>query len=146
MIMMSSRGPWSLLEDLVGLQGDFNRLFGDGGWRVRAGRALYPPLNVWQSADGLVVDAELPGVDPSAVELSVEDGRLTISGERSNGGEPGEGAACRERTEGKFSRSVELPFRVNSDQVKATYKLGVLRVTLPRAEEDKPKRIAVQAA
>ncbi len=146
MIMTGNRGTWSLLDDLVSLQGEFNRIFGDGRAGAGVGRALYPPLNVWQTPDGLVVDAELPGVDPAAVEIAVADGQLAISGQRSTGAEPAEGVACRERPEGSFSRTLQLPFRVNQDQVKASYKQGVLRVELPRAEEDKPKKILVQAA
>lgn len=137
-------GPWALMDELMGIQQDFNRLFEaptPGGVR---GRRRSPLLNIWESPDGLVVDAELPGVDPERVELAVENGVLTISGRRESEAGSQDRYQRRERPDGEFSRSVELPFRVESGAVKATYRHGVLRVTLPRAEADKPKRIAVK--
>ncbi|MCE9614276.1 MAG: Hsp20/alpha crystallin family protein [Lentisphaerae bacterium] len=140
------QGPWSLLDDLVSMQDDFNRLFDDRNGVSRFGRRSYPPVNVWQSADSVIVDAELPGVDPNAVEISVVDGALTLSGKRAGELDQAETVHQRERQEGEFSRTIQLPYRVDADKVLATYRNGVLRVTLPRAESDKPKRIQVKAA
>ena len=89
---------------------------------------------------------ELPGVDPKSVDLSVVGHVLTLQGERTE--EPGVKAEeyhRRERATGKFARSVRLPFEVESDKVHARFENGVLRVTLPRKESTKPRRIAINA-
>jgi HSP20 family protein len=107
----------------------------------------FPALNVWTNADGLLVTAELPGVDAGDLDIAIVDKTLTLSGKREAAEIP-EGARYhrRERGCGQFSRSIQLPYRIESDQVEATFKNGVLTVNLPRAEEEKPRRITVQAA
>jgi len=107
----------------------------------------FPLLNVWQHGDECVVTAEVPGVDPSKVSVAVNGDVLTIEGER----EPdklGEDDVyhCRERGCGRFARGVRLPFEVEGGSVKATYARGILRVSLPRKECTKPKRIAVETS
>jgi HSP20 family protein len=107
----------------------------------------YPAMNVWTNEDGVVVTAELPGIDPDALDIAVVENTLTLSGER----EPvelGEGEVYhrRERGYGKFTRSFQLPFNVEADKVQAVYEKGVLNITLPRAEADKPRKIIVKAA
>lgn len=142
----SGTGSLGLLDELLGLQDDFNRLLDDGtgaGYRVRR---TYPLVNIWESADGLVVDAELPGINPEQVDIAVANGLLTITGKYPEPEGDAKTYQRRERAEGEFTRSFELPYRVDAETVTATYKNGILRVTLPRAEADKPKRIAVKAA
>ena len=139
-------GPWGLLSDLVSLQDEFNRLLDDGSVAYRYGRHRFPPVNVWQSADRVIVDAEIPGVEPDAVQIDVANGEVTISGKRPALDAESDAVYQRERPAGEFSRSVRLPYRVDADQVTATYRNGVLRVTLPRTEADRPRRIQVKAA
>ncbi|MCC6143705.1 MAG: Hsp20/alpha crystallin family protein [Candidatus Hydrogenedentes bacterium] len=141
-----SRGPWTVLDDLVSMQDEFNRLFDQRGLGPYFGRQRFPPVNVWQSDDTVVVEAELPGIDPNEVNISVADGEVTLSGKRVSELGTADTVHQKERPEGEFARTVQLPFRVDAAQVQATYKLGVLRITLPRAEADKPKRIVVKAA
>jgi len=142
------RNSWSLFDELESLQADMNRAFSDQGndrpWR---GGATYPLMNVWSSPDGLVVDAELPGVDPKDVDISVRGDELTLRG-KVNARESRKGETyCRcERPTGEFVRTLRLPFRADANAVKANYKNGVLRLNVPRSEEDKPKRIAIEAA
>ncbi|NKB69524.1 MAG: Hsp20 family protein [Candidatus Latescibacteria bacterium] len=106
-----------------------------------------PPLSAHSSDDEVVVKVELPGVVGKDVDVSVEDKILTIKGVR-----PGEKAGedekyyRRERWTGEFARSVELPFQVETEAVEAQFSNGVLTVKLPRAEANKPKKIAVQSA
>jgi HSP20 family protein len=138
--------PRAMMDDLAALQGEFNRLFGADGLPGRAPRFRYPPLNVWQSEDGVVVDVELPGVEADSVDVTVANGVLTVSGKRDGMDDEKVGNIRRERATGDFSRSVRLPFRVEEGGIAATYRHGVLRISLPRAEEDKPKRITVKAA
>ena len=106
----------------------------------------YPPLNVWSTAEGLVIDAEMPGVDPQAVEISVVGDELSLHG-KVNAQEPaaGEIVLRRERPAGEFERTLQLPFRANAGAVKATFKNGILRISIPRSEEEKPRKIAIEA-
>ncbi len=103
-----------------------------------------PPLDVYEDKDNLYVRAELPGMKKEDIELSLHDGSLSISGERKTEKKHEEGEVYRaERFFGRFQRTVTLPTAVQVDKVKAEYKDGVLTVTLPKAEEAKPKRIDV---
>jgi HSP20 family protein len=147
-LMIGPRNPWSIFDELESLQADMNRILAApeaARWN-RGGRA-YPPLNVWSSAEGLVLDAEMPGVDPQDVELAVDGDALTLRG-RVNAAAPAEGETVlrRERPAGEFQRTLQLPFRANAGAVKATFKNGILRVAVPRAEEEKPRKIAIEAS
>jgi HSP20 family protein len=107
--------------------------------------APFPAVNLWTDRDHALVTTEIPGVNPENVDLSVENDNLTISGSREP--EPmGEEDRIRrrERGSGEFSRTVELPFPVEREQVAATYADGVLKVKLPRSEASKPKKIEIQ--
>lgn len=143
------RSSWSIFDDLESLQAQMNGMLnarGNAGtWR--RSRPVYPLLNIWSSADGVVVDAELPGVDPREVDVSVMGDELTLRG-KINVQEAAKGETChrRERPSGEFSRTVQLPFRADSAKVKASFTNGLLRVTVPRCEEEKPRKIAVEAA
>jgi HSP20 family protein len=144
------RSAWSIFDELDSLQDGMNRMLSDGerGPRGRAWRrgATYPLMNIWTSADGIVIDAELPGVDPKEVDISVMGDALTLSGKVNTGEAPeGETYHRRERPAGDFARKLQLPFRAASDGVKANYTNGVLRVTVPRSEEEKPKKIEIEA-
>ena len=106
----------------------------------------YPALNIWTSENGLNVTAEVPGIKPEDIDISVVGETLTLSGER-HSDELQEGAQYhrQERGYGKFTRSIQLPFPVDVNKVEATFKNGVLQVALPRAEADKPKKIVVKS-
>jgi HSP20 family protein len=86
---------------------------------------------------------ELPGMRKEVIDISLHDGTLTISGERKRESNNGETAQRTERYVGTFRRSIALPTRVDPSKVSATYKDGILKVTLPKAEEAKPKQIQV---
>jgi HSP20 family protein len=104
-------------------------------------------MNVWSSKEGLVVDAELPGVDPNAVEVSVKGDELKVKGSV-GAGELVEGVVVhrRERATGEFERRLQLPFKADPAGVKASYRNGVLRIQIPRAEEAKAHKVVIQAA
>ena len=141
------RSAWSIFDELESLQESMNRAMrNQREARGRSGGA-YPLLNVWTSDDGLMVEADMPGVDPSEVDVSVMGDQLTISG-KINTLPHAENTVVhrRERPHGEFSRSLKLPFRVDNQQVSAQFQNGILRVKLPRSEEEKPRKIAVQAA
>jgi HSP20 family protein len=107
-------------------------------------RAWAPALDVHEDKEGFTIRAELPGMKREDIEVSVQDGALVISGERAEE-KVNEGTEVhrQERYFGRFSRALTLPTAVAGDKVKATYKDGILTVVLPKAEEAKPKRIAV---
>jgi HSP20 family protein len=105
-----------------------------------------PFLNVYTNGESAMVTAELPGVSPEDVEISVVGETLTIHGDRKSE-EVDEKATYhrQERACGQFNRSIELPFIVESDKVSAKLEKGLLTITLPRAEQDKPRRISVNS-
>ena len=106
-----------------------------GGWA--------PALDLHQSNDNIVAVVELPGMRKEDIEISLQDGMLIVSGERKEETGPENGATRTERYTGKFRRSMTLPSRVDVNKVSATYKDGILTVTLPKAEEAKPKQIQI---
>lgn len=141
------RQPFSWSE-LDRLRQDFDRLFDSSLPRIYRQRArAFPAVNMWTNdEEGVVVMAELPGVDADGINISVTADTLTISGSR----QPDDGPAAeqyhrREQSYGDFSRVVQLPYTVNNEGVEASVNKGVLRVYLPRAEAEKPKQITVKA-
>lgn len=110
-------------------------------------RPSFPALNVWTNEDGAVVEAKLPGVNPDDIDISVEGQTVTIAGSRTHDElAESEKYLRRERRSGNFNRSFELPFTVDTDKVEATFKNGILNITLPKSEVEKPKKIAVKSA
>ena len=108
--------------------------------------AAYPALNTWQDGDFAYVEAELPGLTIDDVEVYVLGNEITLSGERKL--EEGEGAAWhrRERSQGRFSRTLALSWDIDPDKVEARLQDGVLTVRLPKSESAKPKKIKVLTA
>ena len=103
-----------------------------------------PALNITQKEDSLVVTAELPGVTAEDLEITVLGNTFSLQGERKREPlEDGERYIRKERSFGKFERSIELPFSVDSDKVQASFAKGVLTVVLPQAERNKPRKIVV---
>jgi len=128
------------------LQQEMNRLFETyTPSRMRTAPG-YPAVNVWTNEDGLVLTAEAPGVQPEDIDLNVVGNTLTLSGQRKAEDLP-EGTRYhrQERGYGKFVRSIQLPFPVDTNRVEATFKNGVLHANLPRAEADKPRKIVVKS-
>ena len=109
-----------------------------------AGAGRYPRVNLREESDTLYVEALLPGIDASALEMTVLGNTLTLSGERGNGIEDVSWHR-RERRTGRFLRTIDLPAGIDAERVTADYRDGVLRVTLPKAANAKPKRIEIKA-
>ena len=129
---------WPTLGRLANLQDELDRLF------ESPMQAWAPALDVHEDKEGFTIRAELPGMKREDIEVSIQDGALVIAGERLQE-KVNEGTEVhrQERYYGKFSRVLTLPTAVSNDKVKAAYKDGILTVTLPKAEEAKPKQIAV---
>jgi HSP20 family protein len=138
------RSHWGEMERL---QREMNRLFASAANAEDACAPTYPAMNVWTSQDQAIITAELPGVDPNDIDISVTGDALTVSGTR-HADELPEDAVYhrRERGCGKFTRSFQLPFPVESSKVEAAFDSGVLQIALPRLEADKPRKIAIKAA
>lgn len=140
---------WPSFDRWADLRDEMNSLFelpsmAAAGRQTQLFNGWTPALDVYQNADNIVAVAELPGMRKEDIEISLHDGTLTISGERKEQSEQkGDTAERTERFVGKFRRSISLPTRVDAGKVAASYKDGVLTVTLPKAEEAKPKKIEV---
>ncbi len=148
---------WEPMREMANLTDRMNRLF-DELWRrplavrgsdeeVLSGTWM-PAVDIRETRDALELTAELPGVDPKDVDVTVENGVLTIHGERKfEKEEEGQTYHRVERVYGTFERSFTLPNSVDADKIKATYKNGLLILTVPKREEAKPKpvKIAVES-
>jgi len=135
------------LAEVNRMQREMERLFGSAVPRRFRSVPSYPALNVWTNEEGALVTAELPGLEAKDVEINVVGETLTLSGKR-EAEELSENTRYhrRERGCGEFTRSIELPFPVQAEKVEARLEKGVLQVTLPRAEEDKPRKITVKGS
>ena len=102
-----------------------------------------PPMDAYRRADEVVVQFDLPGVDPASIDVTVERGRLTVTGDRRPLDVAGDEIVVRERPTGRFTRQLRLADGLDVSRVQADYELGVLTVTLPKHEEGRPRRIEV---
>ena len=131
--------------------GDLNQLHGrlNDFYQVAGGKSYFPPVNIYRQSEQLVVVAEVPGVHPENLDISVSGNELTISGERAQTEvqtENAKSAAIRqERFTGKFKRTFELPFGIESSKVEANVKDGILTLVLPQAEAEKPHKVVIRA-
>jgi HSP20 family protein len=144
---------WDLFEDLRAAQDEMMRATMGRGWRPGqqqyvgdAGTAVWAPsVDISERKDAYLVTAELPGVKASEVEITVEDGLLTIQGERHFAHDSAEEKMHRtERFYGAFRRSITLPSHVEADKIEASAQDGVLQIMVPKAPEVQAKRIQVR--
>ena len=141
---------WNPMREMETLQNRINRLFDRGffpslsldddmslgNWR--------PAVDIYENDDTLVVKVELPGVDKNDITVDLKDGVLTLSGKRSHEKEVKEENYYRkESVHGSFHRSFNVPAEIDPDKIKAEFKDGILKVEIPKPEEKKPKKIAV---
>jgi HSP20 family protein len=145
---MVRQDPWSLMPRL---QDEINRLFGSAQQTEGSSSATatwIPAVDIHEYADRFELYVDVPGVDPNSVELTLEDGVLTLSGERVPKSAKGEAEPYSRRTErsqGNFYRRFVLPDTVDSDKVNASGKDGVLTVTIPKKAKAMPRRIQIAA-
>ena len=141
---------WNPVRDMMTLRNDFDRLFenfmdlpqfqGNGGpdWGLA--------LDVAETEDNFTIKASVPGINPDDIDITLSENVLTIKGEfKAESNVEEEKYHLRERRYGSFGRSVTLPVMVNADAVEADYSNGVLTLTVPKAEEVKPRRISIKA-
>ena len=140
---------WEPFRNLVDIQGEVDRMLDTFVGRPMAGataqaRTWLPEIEMHETKDDLVLKVELPGVNEKDVAVSITSDLLTIKGERR-----GDDATkdrkflCVERVYGQFERLIQLPMAVQADKVRAAYRDGMLEITLPKAEELKPREIKI---
>jgi HSP20 family protein len=135
---------WDPFREMTQVQNHVNRLV-DQVWGGKQ-ESWLPAVDVFDTREAVVLKAELAGMDPDDIQIEVEDNVLTIKGERQFKEEVDEERYYRvERRFGSFQRSLALPQGVKADEIVAGYEDGILTLTVPKAPEQKPQRIAVKA-
>ena len=142
---MSPRSMSSFFREEMDRMGRlFDEFFGREG-TTSLSKMWGPPLDIAETEDKVMVKAELPGIDPGALDISISEDILTIKGEKKEEKEEkGEYYSCCERQYGEFSRSVGLPAGVNKDTINASYHNGVLKIEMQKMPEAKRKKISVK--
>jgi HSP20 family protein len=145
-----TRFPGDMFADFEALQRQVEQVLGNRGWpsSIRAAeRGAFPPINMGVTQEAVEIYAFAPGVNPAKLEVNVDRGVLTISGER-----PGElpqeseklSVYADERFAGTFKRAISLPDDADSSRIEAKYGDGILRITVPKRENAKPRRIEIR--
>jgi HSP20 family protein len=109
------------------------------------GRGAFPALNLYETDDAFVLTAEIPGIAPEELEISLEGSTVMLRGERKLASEEGASVHRSERTSGAFRRALDLPVPIDGEKVEATHRHGVLTLRLPKAPEHRPRQVAVKA-
>ena len=137
---------WDPYRDITALRDEMNRLFTRSLGDSAGGSAWTPAMDIFDTQDAVVLKAELPGLTPDDIDIEIDDNVLTVKGERRFEDTVEEGRYYRlERAYGGFSRTVTLPQGVKSEEISADFDNGVLHVRVPKADEVKPRKIAVGA-
>ena len=141
---------WDPFRDVAALQDRINRIFNESFGRsqdLEDDVGLYdwrPPVDIYETNDGVVLKVELPGINKEDVSVEIKDNVLTLKGERLLDPEINdENYYRKERSFGKFNRSFSLQEPIKPDLIKASFKDGVLTIEIPRPEEEKPKQVTV---
>jgi HSP20 family protein len=150
---MTVMTTWDMFEDLRAAQDDMSRMNSAWAWRngqhyegVTGRPAWAPPIDISEREDAYLVAAELPGIRAGDVEITFQDGLLTIQGERHDvNAADGQKVHRAERRYGPFRRSITLPSHVDADKIEASAQDGVLQVLVPKAKDVQAKRIEVRA-
>ena len=148
--MKGELAPWRPFRELERMRREMDRLW-DSFFEERPQRKIEelgewgPSLDLSETKNDLIVKADVPGIDPKDIDISLNKDVLTIKGEKKRETEEkGENYHFIERSYGAFARSIRLPRDVQTDKINASYKDGVLRVTLPKSEEAKKKEIRIK--
>jgi len=142
---------WEPFREFVTLQDRMNRLFREsypeGREEALTTSTFAPPVDVYEDEHSITLKIEVPGIDEKDIDVRLENGTLTLRGERKFEEKKEEGGWHRvERSYGHFERVFTLPDSVNPDGVKADYKNGTLTITLPKKEIAKPKQVKIQVS
>jgi HSP20 family protein len=140
--------PYGTMEYVTRMRREMERLFSTlkESSDVEFPAVEFPAVNVWNSEGGLLITAELAGVKPEEIEVTVAGKTLTIKGSRAREElAEGENRPRAERWHGTFAKTMELPFTVEADKVEAKFANGVIHLTLPRVQADRPRKITVKS-
>ncbi len=141
---------WDPFRDLLSIQDRMNRLFEHTLSRSRADEGIAastwtPAVDIYETPETIVMKAELPGLSRDDIEIQIRDTTLTLKGERRFAKDVQEENYLRiERAYGAFQRSFTLPATIQQEKIRAVFRDGVLELTLPKAEEAKPKKISIE--
>ncbi|MBC7238221.1 MAG: Hsp20/alpha crystallin family protein [Chloroflexi bacterium] len=142
---------WDPFREMVSLRDAMNRLFDESWlrpwWRLGEGEtpSVFVPLDMVETDGDIVISAPLPGLKPEDVDISITGNTVTIKGEfREEQEGKRENVHFRERRYGAFQRAVTLPTEVDANKAEATFENGVLKLTIPKTEEAKPKKIQIK--
>jgi len=137
----------SIWREMDQLQREMNRLFAATEQQGFINSPGFPSINIWANEEGQFISAEMPGFTADDIDIDATADTLTISGSRTMDESGKETRYHRnERGYGEFKRTIQLPFMIDTNSVKASFKNGILAIHLQRAEADKPKKIAVKSA
>lgn len=132
------------VQGILELQRELDRFLGRPQAEIGVpSPGVFPPINVFADRDGVVLRAEVPGVEPSSIDVSIQRNTLQISGERPIKARDRGSYHRRERRFGKFSRSLQLPQDLDTEKATAECRNGVLTLHIPRREEAKPRRVKI---
>jgi len=134
--------PWA---GLGAFRREMDELFDRFGTSPLALGNAFPALNLYETEDVYVLTAEIPGVAPADLEISLEGSTVTLRGERKVGSEETASVHRNERPSGAFRRAIDLPVPIDGEKVEATHRHGVLTLRLPKAPEHRPRQISVKA-
>lgn len=142
--------PWRRRGELSAFQREMDdfwrRFFGEGRWSLASRPEWMPEIDVSETNGKVIVNAELPGLDPKDIDVSISGDVLTIRGQKKGEEEnKDDNYYCRERYSGEFQRVITLPASVKSDEVEATYKNGVLKIDMKKTQKAVKKKIKVKA-
>ncbi len=140
-------GRWNRAPLFAALHGDMNRML-ENIWDTKfSGTGWNPEIDIAETDNDIIVKAEIPGVDPKDIDISIDNNTLTIKGEKKEEKEEnGKSYHRAERSYGSFTRTFELPAHVKADEVEAKDHQGLLKITLPKMEPSKAKKITVKTA
>jgi HSP20 family protein len=141
--------PWKPFDELTSFRREmdqlWDRFFSERPALDMLEKGWEPTMDITETKSDLIVKAELPGIDPKEIDISLTGDTLTIKGEKQQEKEEKEENYYRiERSYGIFSRTIKLPVSVQNDKIKASYQHGVLKITLPKSEEAKQKQIKIK--
>jgi HSP20 family protein len=134
--------PWG---PFGALRREMDELFDRFGALSTAPRTAFPAVNLYETEDAYVLTAELPGIAPEDLDISLEGSTLTLRGERRTPSFEGASVHRSERPAGHFRRAIDLPVPVDGEKVEAVHRHGVLTLRLPKTPEHRPRQIAVKA-
>jgi len=135
---------WDPFREINQLQDEMNRVFTNH--RDRGAFHSFPQFNVSEGNEGIILTAELPGLDGKDIDISVEGNLLTLTGtKKAPALDEKDVFVKQERSFGEFTRTLKLPFRVEAEKIDARFRNGVLTLRLNRPEDEKPKKITIQS-